>query len=249
MSKTFWFSAISLLLMVFFGIGFALFKLYEEQRNSKNVLLESIQENKKSIDYVSSGMSLDEKRLRAVLQTEKIINHVNPDLKDETVHSLAIIIVDQASRYPSLDHIKICALIAHESRFQLKAKSPVGALGLMQLMPSTADIICSKFFWTCNEETIFDPEKNISMGTYWYNRGLEWNKNNNEVALSEYNGGPGQSARYSLKLRRDAGEVLDSLQIQEIELLPEETNKYPKSVMNLEKQFREKFGFILKNDN
>lgn len=248
MSKVLWSTIILVLTVIFLGIGFSLFKLHEEQKNSKNVLLESIQENKKSIDYVSSGMSLDEKRLRAVLQTEKIISHVNPSLKDEIVHSLALVIVDQASRYPSLDHIKICALIAHESRFQLKARSPVGALGLMQLMPSTADIICSRFFWTCNEETIFDPEKNISMGVYWYNRSLEWNKNNNEVALAEYNGGAGQSSRYNLKLRKDAGETLDSLQLEQIELLPEETNKYPKSVMNLEKQFREKFGFILKND-
>lgn len=244
MSKILWSAIVLVLIIIFLAIGFSLFRLYEEQVNSKNVLLESIQENKKSIDYVSSGMSLDEKRLRAVLQTEKIIAFVNPKLKEEVVHSLALIIVDQSSRYPSLDHIKVCAIIANESRFVLDAESPVGALGLMQLMPATADIICSRFFWTCNEKTILDPEKNITMGVYWYNRSLEWCDNNHEVALAEYNGGDKQSKRYSLKIRQNAGEILDSLQVEQVNLLSEETHKYPKTVMGLEKQFREKFGFI-----
>ena len=62
----------------------------------------------------------------------------------------------------------ILSLIREESYFDPLAQSMVGASGLMQLMPSTANEISSKFGLGHAYLDLFNPEVNIKLGNYYY---------------------------------------------------------------------------------
>ncbi|MEL0110222.1 MAG: lytic transglycosylase domain-containing protein, partial [Rickettsiales bacterium] len=64
----------------------------------------------------------------------------------------------------NVDRAMIFALIRQESGFKPKAKSRVGARGLMQLMPRTAGFLAGKRFRGHGKYALFDPEYNIELG-------------------------------------------------------------------------------------
>ncbi len=77
-------------------------------------------------------------------------------------------IVYQYALERELDPFLVAGVIRTESKFDRKALSPKGALGLMQMMPETAKWVAEQMekndFTTTQLE---NPEINISMGT-WY---------------------------------------------------------------------------------
>lgn len=77
-------------------------------------------------------------------------------------------------------------LVKLESDFKVRATSPVGALGLTQLMPSTA----RHFDRNVTPERLFDPRTNLRIG-FRYLRGLvDQYDGNVNLALLVYNRGP-----------------------------------------------------------
>lgn len=94
--------------------------------------------------------------------------------------------------FPSCDWRLIKAQVAQESGFDPNAKSPCGALGLLQLMPSTAWQV-----FQLTEKSLLDPEKNLSAGIrYLYMQYLHFpeipeHEERLKFALASYNGGRG----------------------------------------------------------
>jgi soluble lytic murein transglycosylase len=98
-------------------------------------------------------------------------------------------IVRGHARNYHLDPALLAAVIYQESKFKATAKSDRGAVGLMQLLPATAQGIAartggSKF----RVSDLYDPEINIRYGA-WYLRHLLDRYHSERVALAAYNAG------------------------------------------------------------
>lgn len=95
-----------------------------------------------------------------------------------------------------LDPALIAGVIYAESKF-VDQTSPVGALGLMQLMPDTARFIAERSGGTAfTIEDLSTPEVNIAYGS-WYLRYLLHHYDGDEMrALAAYNGGMGNLDRW-----------------------------------------------------
>jgi len=88
-----------------------------------------------------------------------------------------------------VDDELIFAVIKSESNFNDSAVSSSGALGLMQLLPTTAEYVASLIDYE-EDINLFDAEINIYLGTAYINYLM--NKFNNlEVVLCAYNAGEG----------------------------------------------------------
>jgi soluble lytic murein transglycosylase len=105
-------------------------------------------------------------------------------------------IVQGHARNYELQPALLAAVIYQESRFNARAESESGAIGLMQLLPETAKGIAvrtggSRF----QVGDLYDPEINVRYGS-WYLRHL-LNKYDGDVnkALAAYNGGQGNVDR------------------------------------------------------
>jgi peptidoglycan lytic transglycosylase len=98
------------------------------------------------------------------------------------------IVIGHAENY-HLDPQLVAAVIYQESKFDADAVSSSGAVGLMQLLPETAQGIADRtggHGW--HESDLVDPELNIRYGS-WYLRHLLDKYGNEELALAAYNAG------------------------------------------------------------
>lgn len=88
------------------------------------------------------------------------------------------------------DSSLIASIICVESSYNEKAKSSKGAMGLMQIMPQTAQWICSKMGEGFSYDNLYNPEINIRIGTYYFGY-LQKKFNNIDYAIIAYNAGEG----------------------------------------------------------
>lgn len=99
----------------------------------------------------------------------------------------------------SVDRAMIYALMRQESAFNPEATSPVGARGLMQLMPATAAFVASnKRLAGKGRNDLYDPTLNISLAQRYVARLLadKGIMNDMIVMTAAYNGGPGNIAKW-----------------------------------------------------
>jgi len=103
--------------------------------------------------------------------------------------------VAEAARTNDLPIDLIFGVIWVESRFNPEAVSPVGAKGLMQLMPKTADYLAECIGWGGSHDA-FDPEFNIAAGSYYIARLIKQFDGDVDLALAAYNAGPTKIRRW-----------------------------------------------------
>jgi len=98
------------------------------------------------------------------------------------------IVVGHAKNY-ELDPALLAAVIYRESKFDADAESSSGAIGLMQLLPSTAKGIALRTGGTrFRVEDLYDPEINVRYGSFYLQR-LMRKYGDERLALAAYNAG------------------------------------------------------------
>jgi hypothetical protein len=97
-------------------------------------------------------------------------------------------IINRTANKFGLDSALIKAIIKAESNFNHNAVSPVGAQGLMQLMPKTA--------YALSVDDSFHPEKNIEGGARYLRYLLKTYRGDLSLALAAYNAGEKAVAKY-----------------------------------------------------
>jgi hypothetical protein len=106
-----------------------------------------------------------------------------------------------ASNKHAIDYELLQALIATESGFDAQAVSPKGAMGLMQLMPATAQrygVAADKR--STIEKKLFDPRINIAAGSRYLRDLIAMFPGQIELALAAYNAGEGAVQRAGNKI-------------------------------------------------
>jgi soluble lytic murein transglycosylase-like protein len=87
-----------------------------------------------------------------------------------------------------------------ESAFDPKARSYVGAMGLMQLMPGTARLVANRSLPDQVGANPYDPSTNIALGQAYIVSLLSEVDNNLVRTAAGYNGGPGNVMRWDASL-------------------------------------------------
>lgn len=115
-------------------------------------------------------------------------------LSRSEIHRLSGVIIAEALRH-GVEPGLVLAVIEVESTGYHRAVSPVGALGLMQILPSTGEELASKHGVTWyGAETLFDPVVNVKLGTA-YLKELSDRYDHVPTALAAYNWGPSRIDR------------------------------------------------------
>lgn len=149
-------------------------------------------------DTISNQTALTDEVILARLLHRLSIRHTGLPERGRLRVAKAIL---QEARVHDLDPDLVIAVIEVESAGYHLAVSHVGAMGLMQLLPSTGKELAGKLDieWM-GDDTLFDPVINIKLGTA-YLRELADRFGDVQVALAAYNWGPGRIDR---RLRRGA---------------------------------------------
>ena len=161
------------------------------------------------------------------LLSDYIFKYVEKAIYPEEYYELVI----KYSNDYSIPAALTFAVIKTESNFDKDVISSAGAMGLMQIMPSTYEWLAqAKFNETANVSLLFDPETNIRYGTYYlqylYAKFGTWEK-----ALVAYNWGEGRLAQFIEENGYEEGDY---------SLIPaRETRSYVKKVLHHWEKYKE----------
>ncbi len=134
--------------------------------------------------------------------------------------------VEPKARELRLDQGWVYGLMRQESRFIINAKSVVGAKGLMQLMPKTAQWVAKKIgLKSYHPGSVADTDTNVTLGTNYLKLILNDLDNHPVLASAAYNAGPGRARRW-----RDIKPMEGAIYAETIPFT--ETRDYVKKVMS-----------------
>ena len=134
----------------------------------------------------------------------------------------------QIRRYaaPHVAPFLVAGIIREESLYNPKALSPVGAMGLMQLMPETANRIARRLgLVPVDREDLLQGEMNVRLGVAYVGQLLRDYQGNLIRAIAAYNAGPAAVKRWIAKFgNRDPDEFVELISYRE-------TRRYVKRVL------------------
>jgi soluble lytic murein transglycosylase len=107
-------------------------------------------------------------------------------------------LVEAASQEKGLDPLFVFSMMRQESLFEGFVRSPAGARGLMQIIPSTGASIAAQMGWPLyyDPEMLYLPAVNVRMGVHYLEVNRQQLDGNLYAALAAYNGGPGNASTW-----------------------------------------------------
>jgi soluble lytic murein transglycosylase len=137
-------------------------------------------------------------------------------------------IVERDAQSNGLDVEWAYGLIRQESRFIMNARSEVGASGLMQLMPGTAQLVAKKIgLGPISREQMNDINTNILLGTNYLSMIYNEFDGSAVLATAGYNAGPGRPRNWRESLQHPVEGAIFA------EAIPfQETRDYVKNVLS-----------------
>ena len=146
---------------------------------------------------------------------------------------------DSLRGYIQQNHLEeawVYGLMRQESRFVSRAKSNVGAAGLMQVMPSTARWIARKIgMKDYRKNFIHEVDTNLTLGTYYMKTVLGWFDNSPVLASAAYNAGPSRARQWRGDMPLEGAIYIETIPFSE-------TRDYVKKVMSNTVYYAQQFG-------
>jgi soluble lytic murein transglycosylase-like protein len=102
--------------------------------------------------------------------------------------------VGAAARAAGIDPLLLLAMVREESRYDASVISPARAVGLAQLLPTTAQALSRDPSMTARR--LMDPATNLTLGARYLRRQLDRFGGDLRLALAAYNAGPGAARRW-----------------------------------------------------
>lgn len=101
--------------------------------------------------------------------------------------------IEEYSQAYGVDPLLVASIIRVESKYNQRARSSKGAMGLMQLMPSTAEWVAPQAgIFNFEPSMLYDPRKNIKIGTWYFSSLQREFPGDSPVAIAAYNAGRGR---------------------------------------------------------
>lgn len=196
----------------------------KENRMNQNAQIGQLQ---KDLQHVRTLATVDSVRQQQINRIVVIIDRFNPEMNSEVKFNLAAEIYLLSLKYHQLDVDLICATITHESAktWDPEVVSFAGAMGLMQILPSTGVQLAREegLTWTSPEDILFNPICNVRLGCRYL--AMLVSEYGLEAGLAGYNGGDRQARRWRRGGRADS-------------LLHPETAYYVPAILKIYREYR-----------
>ena len=147
------------------------------------------------------------------------------DLRFPTINRDAF---TSAARHEKVDTTWLYAIARQESAFLSSARSPAGALGLMQVMPATARLTARQARIPYRDSSeLLDPTRNVRIGSSYMRMMLDRFDQNRILAAAAYNAGPGRIRQW---LQRHPDDIESDRFVETIPF--RETRQYVQNVLS-----------------
>jgi tetratricopeptide (TPR) repeat protein len=134
-------------------------------------------------------------------------------------------IVNSEAPRRGIDPSLVLGIIRQESIFNPSIVSSAGAIGLMQIMPSTGAFLARDLGEPFSADTLYRPSANIRYGTLYLRKLLDQFNENEVLALASYNGGPPNAREWYVRNRDKDFDLF----VEDIDF--SETRNYVKKVL------------------
>ncbi len=198
-------------------------------------------------EWLWACRGFDDKQLLAAAEIARRANWldraINTADKTQQLHDFSLRyptphreLMQTYARERDLDEAWVYGLIRQESRFVQQARSNVGASGLMQLMPATAQWIAKRLGFKRFQQSLTNQiDTNISFGTYYLKYVLDTNDGQPVLATASYNAGPSRAKRWKDEKALEGAIYAESIPFTE-------TRDYVQKVMSNASYYANRFG-------
>ena len=197
-------------------------------------VLDQVADARRQWSYTTRHMNNRELQVAAVVAREwgwydrAILTVARSDHQDDLELRFPVLyrdMIETNAAEHGIDAGWIYGVVRQESAFVVDARSPVGALGLMQLMPATGQLAGRKLKLNVgSQRALLDVENNLRLGASYLKEMLRRHGDNQVLATAAYNAGPNRVASWLPGERVDAQVWVESIPYNE-------TRDYVKNVL------------------